>query len=101
MKKRDKGEEDKGLRDAQHHQRSNDQPQTPRMRASAGRGGNKGGREGGEGAQGEHGQGPEAGAGDDGAPFPHAMGELGGEEGEEDVDIDLQEGGREEWLVVR
>jgi hypothetical protein len=29
------------------------------------------------------------------------MGELGGEEGEEDVDIDLQEGGREEWLVVR
>ena len=101
VKKRNERKEDKGLRDPQHHQRSNNQSQAPRMRPSTSRGGHEGGSEGVEGAQGEHGQGPEASAGDDGAPFPHTMSELSSKEGEEDVHIDLQaregrERGREE-----
>jgi len=93
VKKRNERKEDKGLRNPQHHQRSDAQPHPAGSSACVNRG--EGGGEGGERTQCQHGDGPESGGADDGAPFPHLVRKSSSEEGEDNVHVHLRRGGKE------
>jgi len=87
VNEREEREEDEGLAHAHEGQNA---PCHAHDHRGGEEGGREGGTEGGKRAQGKHGQGPHPCPCDDRLPFPEAEGEVGGAEGEDHVQDDLQ-----------